>query len=377
MRISRIDVYHIDIPYAKVFRIATAEYPSQPFVIVRIATDDGLEGWGEACPAHEFTGETGGTVFSIMLEKMGRRLIGKDPSDVEALVVKGLNDIAGAPSAKAALDVALHDLLGKALGVPLYRLLGGLVRRSFPVTGGATLASLDETLDKVKRDIERGIEVLKIKVGEDPEKDAEKIRRVREVVGDKPIIRVDANQGWVKPRRAIKAIRLMERYGIELVEQPILAWDLDGLAEIRRSVDTPIMVDESVHTPIDVVRVAEKRAADIVNIKLMKTGGIRIALRVAAVAEAMGLDAYMGSMGETMIGRAANLHLALSLDVIKYGDIVAITREWGLVEDVATGLREELIDGVLQVVAPSEPGLGVRIKSEVLNKYLVAHRVIK
>ena len=377
MRVARIEVFHIDIPYKKVFRIATAEYRSQPFVVVHVVADDGSEGWGEACPAHEFTGETGGTVFSIIAELLGRRLIGRDPMDLEDLVLRAMGGVAGAPSAKAALDMALHDLAAKALGVPLYRLLGGPVRRSFPVTGGASLAGIEETLEKVRRDVERGIRVLKIKVGEDPERDAEKVRRVREVVGDKPVIRVDANQGWWRPRRAIRAIRLMERYGIELVEQPVAAWDLDGLAEVRRAVDTPIMVDESVHTPLDVVRVAEKRAADIVNIKLMKTGGIRMALRVAAVAEAMGLEAYMGSMGETAIGRAANIHLALSLDVIRYGDIAGVVREWGIVEDIAEGLREGMVNGALHVLPPGKPGLGVEVRREVLEKYLVNHTVIK
>ncbi len=376
MRIKRIEVCSIRIPYQRVFKIATATYTDQPFVIVKIETNDGIIGYGEACPAHEFTGETASTVAAVIKELIGPRIIGMDPFDIEKFFAN-LPDVAGAPGAKAAIDIAMHDLMGKITGKPLHKLIGGRTRDHFPVTGGATLATIEETLDKVRKDIEKKIQVLKIKVGEDPYRDAEKIKRIREVVGDKPFIRVDANQGWIKPSRAIRALKLMERYDIQLAEQPILAWDLDGLAEIRRKVDIPIMVDESVHTPQDVVRVVEKRAADIINIKLMKTGGIHNALKVAAIAEASGLEAYIGSMGETMIGRAANLHLAIALDIIKYGDIGAEHEEWGLADDVGTGMKEEIINNVRSIRAPDKPGLGVEVLEDKLKRYLVEEFMIK
>jgi L-alanine-DL-glutamate epimerase-like enolase superfamily enzyme len=185
-------------------------------------------------------------------------------------------------------------------------------------------------------------------------------------------IRVDANQGWRTPHRAIKAIKLMEKCDLQLVEQPILAWNLKGLSHIRRMVDVPIMLDESVHTSKDAVKAMEAEACDIINIKLMKSGGIYEALKINAVAEASGIDCFMGGMGETSIGQAAALHLFASKSNIKYGDIELPADEWGLKEDIATGLEQAEADGVLFLKVPSKMGLSVKVGEEIMEKYLVS-----
>jgi L-alanine-DL-glutamate epimerase-like enolase superfamily enzyme len=254
----------------------------------------------------------------------------------------------------------------------VYNLLGGRVRDKALYLGGASITTVEETVEECVKDVAKGIRELKIKVGEDPVKDAEKIRKVREAVGPDVQIRVDANQGWRTPHRAIKAIKLMERCELQLVEQPILAWNLKGLSHIRRMVDVPIMLDESVHTSKDAVKAIEAEACDIINIKLMKSGGIYEALKINAVAEASGAECFMGGMGETSIGQAAALHLLASRSNIKYGDVELPADEWGLKEDVAGGLELEKVDGVLNMQVPSGPGLGIQVNEETLRRYLVA-----
>jgi L-alanine-DL-glutamate epimerase-like enolase superfamily enzyme len=195
--------------------------------------------------------------------------------------------------------------------------------------------------------------------------------KVREAVGPDVQIRVDANQGWRTPHRAIKAIKLMERCDLQLVEQPILAWNLKGLSHIRRMVDVPIMLDESVHTSKDAVKAIDAEACDIINIKLMKSGGIFEALKINAVAEASGIECFMGGMGETSIGQAAALQLFASRSNMKYGDVELPADEWGLKEDVAGGLELTRVGGALYMKAPSGHGLGVQVSEEAMRRYLV------
>jgi len=195
---------------------------------------------------------------------------------------------------------------------------------------------------------------------------------VREAVGPDAQIRVDANQGWRTPHRAMKAIKLMERCELQLAEQPILAWNLKGLSHIRRMVDVPIMLDESVHTSKDAAKAIEAEACDIINIKLMKSGGIYEALKINAVAEALGIECFMGGMGETSIGQAAALHVLASRSNIRYADVELPADEWGLKEDIASGLEQVKADDVLYLKVPSGAGLGVKVDEEAMKKYLVS-----
>jgi o-succinylbenzoate synthase len=372
VKIIGLEAFPIEIPWKHSFRIATALYTTQPYVIVKMYTDSDMVGYGEACPCYEFTGETIGTVMSILKERIFPSISGEDAFNIEAITGKMEEATVGNASAKGAVDMAVYDIIGKVLNQPVYNLLGGRVRDKALYLGGASITTIEETVEECVKDVTKGIRELKIKVGEDPVKDAEKIRKVREAVGPTVQIRVDANQGWRTPHRAIKAIKLMEKCDLQLVEQPILAWNLKGLSHIRRMVDVPIMLDESVHTSKDAVKAMEAEACDIINIKLMKSGGIYEALKINAVAEASGIDCFMGGMGETSIGQAAALHLFASKSNIKYGDMELPADEWGLKEDVATGLEQAKTDGVLYLKVPSEVGLGVKVNEETIKKYLAS-----
>ncbi len=370
-KIVGLEAFPIEIPWKHSFKIATALYTSQPYVIIKLYTDSDVVGYGEACPCYEFTGETIGTVMSILKERIFPSISGEDTFNIEAVTGKMDEATVGNASAKGSVDMAIYDVVGKVLNQPVYNLLGGRVRDKALYMGGASITTVEETVEECVKDVSKGIRELKIKVGEDPVRDAEKIRKVREAVGSEVQIRVDANQGWRTPYRAIRAIRLMEKCELQLVEQPILAWNLKGLSRIRRMVDVPIMLDESVHTSKDAVKAIDAEACDIINIKLMKSGGIYEALKINAVAEASGVECFMGGMGETSIGQAAALHLFASRSNIEYGDVELPTGEWGLNEDIASGLEQVSADDVLYLKVPSEAGLGVKVNDETMRKYLV------
>jgi len=375
MKIVGLEAFPINIPWREPFKIATALYTTQPYVIVKLYTDADVIGYGEACPCYEFTGETKGTVISILEERIFPALCGEDPFNVEAITNKMDEATVGNASAKAAIDMALYDIIGKVLNQPIYRVLGGRIKDKAIYTGGSSITTIEETVKNCIKDASRGMQELKIKVGEDPAKDAEKIRTVREAVGADVQIRIDANQGWKTPDKAIKAIKLMERYELQLVEQPILAWNLKGLAHIRRMVDVPIMLDESVHTSKDAAKAIQMEACDIINIKLMKSGGIYEAMKINAVAEAAGIDCFLGGMGETSVGSSAGYHLLASRNNIKYGDVNIPTEEGGLEEDVASGLEEIKVENVLYVKIPSGAGLGINVNDETIRKYLTSNPV--
>ncbi len=370
MKIVGLDAFPIEIPWKHPFTIATASYTTQPYVIIKLSTDDEVVGYGEACPCYEFTGETIGTVLSILEERVFPAIREEDPFNIEAITNRMDEAAVGNASAKGAVDMAVYDIIGKVLNRPIYNVLGGRVRDKAVCVGGASITTIEETVETCVRDVAKGIQELKIKVGEDPAKDAEKIRRVREAVGPDVQIRVDANQGWRTPHRAIKAIDLMESCDLQLVEQPILAWNLKGLSHIRRRVSVPIMLDESVHTSEDAAKAIEAEACDIINIKLMKSGGIFEALKINAVAEASGIECFVGGMGETSLGQSAALHLIASRDNIRYGDVELPTDEWGLKEDIASGLELMKTDGVLYMKTPIGSGLGVLVNDETIRKYL-------
>jgi o-succinylbenzoate synthase len=372
VKIVGLEAFPIEIPWKHSFKIATALYTTQPYVIIKLHTDLDVVGYGEACPCYEFTGETIGTVLSILKERIFPSIRGEDAFNIEVITSKMDEATVGNASAKGAVDMAVYDVIGKTLNQPIYNVLGGRVRDKALYSGGASITTVEETVEACVKDVSKGIRELKIKVGEDPVKDAEKILKVRKAVGPDVQIRVDANQGWRTPHRAIKAIKLMEKCELQLAEQPIPAWNLKGLSHIRRMVDVPIMLDESVHTSKDAVKAIEAEACDIINIKLMKSGGIYEALKINAVAEASGIECFMGGMGETSIGQAAALHVLASKDNIRYADVELPVDEWGLKEDIASGLEQTKVDDVLYLKVPSGAGLGVKVDEETIKKYLVS-----
>jgi len=316
--IEQIEIYPVTIRYKEPFRISQGASSESRNVIVKIITDYEVIGWGESAPSIRVTGENQESVIEA-LEKISPKLVGMCPLRIEQNIELMDSIIKGNSSAKASIDIALHDILGKTARKQLFRLLGGY-RTEVLTDITLSIKSPKEMAEDAERAVKRGFKALKVKVGTNPAEDVERIKEIHNAIGDKIQLRIDANQGWT-PKQAIKVLSKIEQFNIQFVEQPIHAEDLKGLAEVRRNSAIPIMVDESVHSPEDALQVVKAEAADMINIKLMKTGGILKARKIAAIAEAAGMPCMIGCMGETEIGIAAGAHLAAALKNIEYADL--------------------------------------------------------
>ncbi|MFS0575670.1 dipeptide epimerase [Sporosarcina sp. 179-K 3D1 HS] len=313
MKILSIETFPMAVPLKKPFKTALRTVHIVHAIYVKVRSDDGRVGWGEAVPTHVITGDSLGSITYAIQEIIAPRLMGLDIRKREEMFQALDRSVIGNTSAKAAVDMAIYDLLGQLAGMPLYQLLGGY-RQEVETDFTISVDDPEKMAEDAERCVSEGFCTLKIKVGiGDIGKDLERIRTIREQVGTKPKIRLDANQGW-QPKEAVRVIRKMEDAGlnIELVEQPVHADDLEGLKYVTDHTITPIMADESMFSAKDALRICQQRAADLLNIKLMKAGGMREALKINAIAEAQGIGCMVGSMIETKLGVTAAAHFAAS-----------------------------------------------------------------
>jgi L-alanine-DL-glutamate epimerase-like enolase superfamily enzyme len=289
---------------------------------VRIIDSDGRAGLGEAVAA-AVTGETPGSIEYAIRGPLRSAVLGGRLDEIEQVLCSIDSAIVGNPSAKAALDIAVHDLWARWLDRPLHVLLGGA--RAEIVTD--ITISLDEPevmASAAARRIAEGFGCLKVKLGGPPDIDLDRVRAVRAVSESTVRIRVDANQAW-STKEALMIIRRLEEenLGVELVEQPVRAANLEGLARVTAGVATPIMADESCFSPEDALRLADRHVVDAVNIKLMKCGGLRPALAIVAIAEAAGIKCSVGCMMEGMVSATAAACLAAGRSSISSIDLDA------------------------------------------------------
>ncbi|MDR1508007.1 MAG: dipeptide epimerase [Synergistaceae bacterium] len=323
MRITGIRIGRLVIPLLKPFKTALRSTDAVATNIVEVTTDGPFSGYGEAPPTAAITGETDGSIRGAIETRIAAALTGKDAENLNELLDALERSIVGNSSAKAAVDAALHDLWGKCCGMPLYRLLGGS-GRVLSTDYTISLNEPEEMARDTKEAVSKGYRALKIKVGSDLALDMARLSAVRKSAGPDILLRADANQGW-KPKEAIRAIKFMEDSGlaVELVEQPVASWDIEGLKQVTEAVDTPVMADESARSPRDALKLIASRAADMINIKLMKSGGIRGALAICAMAESAGMECMIGCMMESKISVTAAAHLAMARGVITRCDLDA------------------------------------------------------
>lgn len=319
MKITDVKMEPFHIELAEPIRVAFAEVSHSTSILIKISTDEGYEGYGEAAPFAPVTGETAEGCMAV-LNMFRQELIGKNPLDIEQIhaMMDGL--VHGNGSAKCAVDIALHDIKGKVMGQPLYRVLGGfqsVVQNDVTIGISAPEKMAQAAEDYVKN---QGYRILKIKAGIDPEEDIRAIRLIREAVGPDIRLRVDANQGYTI-NRAVYALEGMKRYGVEAVEQCLPDWDLEGAAMLRQKVSgLELMLDESIHTTRDAARACKLGAADIFNIKLMKCGGLYRGGQISTLAENFGITCMVGCMMETKIAITAGLSLVASRKNITEAD---------------------------------------------------------
>ncbi|MCX8173326.1 MAG: dipeptide epimerase [Thermoplasmata archaeon] len=317
MRIERIEFEIVEIPRRKMFVIATGSSDRYTGVIVKLHTDGGIVGVGEASPSRGVTGETPETVCALLPE-IEKKIKGLHIEEYEKIRER-LNSIKGNSAAKAGVEIAINDALGKEAGLPVAKLLG-LYRERIPTSITIGIESREETLKDAERLLGEGAKVLKVKIGLNWMEDIERLKALRERFGYGFRIRVDANQGY-SVKTAIKVVREIEPLDIEFIEQPVKWYDVAGLAEVTRASPIPVMADEAVHDADDLLKLAKARACDMVNIKLMKCGGIREAYLIAHLAERLGMECMIGCMSETRVGISAGTHAALGIKNIHYADL--------------------------------------------------------
>ena len=379
--IREIEVIHVALPTRREHKWTGLTEPIGGYIVIRMTGEGGLKGWGEAPALKDwggdwgrYYGETPGTVKHVV-----ERYLAPAVEDADAANPADLNRrmdavIKGHPYAKAAIDMAAHDLAGRALGVPVHALLGGRVRDTIPVTHSIGLLDIDKAVAECDQVVAEGIRTIKIKIGVEAARDIEIVRRVRAAVGPGIDLCVDANQGYATPHDAIRTIRAMEPFGIKYAEQPVEG--IDRMAEVARAVDTPLMADESAWTARDVVEIAERRAADLVSIYTTKPGGLRRAMEVAAVARACGLACNVNGSVETGIGNLANLHLAAAAESVTLSCVVPVStpaehrfeRIAGIYySDDLIAAPFDFADGAIAV--PDGPGMGIEVDLDKVEKY--------
>lgn len=352
--IQSVEVMRQSTPLKKPFKTALRTVYRTESIIVRIQMNDGRVGWGEAPATIVITGDSLDSIHSAIVNTFTPLLIGKSLLAYERILQEIHQSMIGSSSAKAAVDMAVYDLVAQNCGLPLYQFLGGYqdqIETDFTVS----VNSPKEMGEDAIRYVQEGFNVLKIKVGKDNLlEDIERMKEIRRCVGSGVKIRLDANQGW-QVKDAIRTIRRMEDLGldIELVEQPVKAGDIEGLKMVTDHVETLIMADESVFTPIQAFEVLKNRAADLINIKLMKSGGIYKAQIINHIAEEFGVECMVGSMIESRVAVTAAAHLAASKKNITRCDFDAPLM---MLQDIVVGGVQ--YDGRVMTF-PKAAGLGI------------------
>lgn len=353
------------------------------YIVLRLELENGIVGWGEAQVLQDWGGEFGTrygeaprTTKIVIEELLAPVVIGEDATRLEAIHARMDTFVRGYPYAKAAIDVALHDAVGKLFGVPVYQLLGGLYRREVPVAHSIGLMDAETAVAEARLVVDEGVTTLKIKVGIDAERDIALVRRLRATLGPAVRLRVDANQGYRSWKEALRVTRAMREDGIWYMEQPCEG--LENMARVAQNTDVPIMADESAWSAHDILRIVAAKAAEMASVYYTKPGGILKTKRLLAVAETAGLQCDINGSGEMGIGNAANLHLAASSPAINLPGTIPITSTSAVERTKVAGRKylDDLIDDPFEyrdgcLIVPDGPGLGVVVNEEKLERYAV------
>lgn len=362
MRIAHVEAIPVSVPRVEPFASALGVQDRTDAGIIRIRTDDGTEGLGEISLV--WHGDGAGLCAEV------NRRVAAPLHGLDAFELTGARGVVGrllefgrhSLAAAAAIDMALLDIQGRALGVPVAILLGGRARDRILLSMSIPFGTVEETLARARRYAEAGFTTVKVKVGGDLESDLATVRAIAADLGDRVRIRTDANMAWRTAKDALAAIRRFEALGVISIEQPLPPWDLAGMAFLRERCEIPVMADESVWSPHDAWEVVRQGAADILNVYVAESGGITPARRIAELAELAGVGFCIGSMPELGIGWAAAAQLGFAVPRLDHPADVA-----GLLYQPETLIeqRADIRDGFLY---PLEgPGLGVTLDEERLT----------
>lgn len=359
MRITKIELFNAELPLKHPFRIAIGVTSVAKSIFVRLHTDTGLIGTGEANILTPIVGETAETVWAVATD-IGRQLLSTDPLDIESRGKQMRAFMPAHTTTRSAFDMALYDILAQASGVPLYVLLGGGKRTIF-TDNTVGLETPDIMAERAAEFVERGFKAIKIKLGTSVDEDVSRVRTIRAKVGPDIALRLDANQGWTRVEAA-QALNALQAFDIEYCEQPVAAWDMEGLAMMRAASRIPIMADEALFDDHDAINLVRANACDYFNIKLTKSAGIHTALAINAIAEAANIQCMIGCMTETRLGLTAAAHLMLARQNIIFADL-----------DGGDMLQDDPISGGMaygangEISVPDTPGLGAELDADFMS----------
>jgi L-alanine-DL-glutamate epimerase-like enolase superfamily enzyme len=328
-------------------------------VLVRIHTEQGITGIGEACPFPPITGETQDTNLAAAIA-LRDVFIGKDPLAVCSLEKEVGALVHSNPSMAAAFETALFDIMGKVAGLPLFRLFGG-DNASFETDITTGIDTPRRMAKNARKHAALGYNTLKVKLGMDPDEDIARLRAIRRAVGESVRLRIDANQGWSVPQ-AVYALNRLAEFEVQFAEQPVLSSDISGLAAVRTQSPIPIMADESLFLPPDALNLIQAGACDYFNIKLMKAGGILNMVRIAHIADAANIKCMVGCMLESSVALTAAAHVVASQSNIIFADLDGNAEH--TVDPVIGGMTVN--KGIITL--PEKPGVGCDVDPAFLKK---------
>lgn len=381
--IRSVETVLVQLPTRREHKWTGLTEPIGRYLLVRLTDSEGRSGWGEAPALKDWGGEFSRyfgesvSIARLVIEKyLAPAIVGIEVGNLAALHARMDAAVKGYPYAKGAIDFAAYDLAGRAFGVPVHTLLGGCVRTRIPVTHSIGLITPEEAEQEAAQVAAEGIRTIKIKIGVDPRRDIEVVRRVRQAAGEEVELCVDANEGYATPGEAIATIRSMTPYRLKYVEQPVMG--IERIALVAAAIDQPVMADESAWNAHDVVQIVAQRAAQIVSIYTTKPGGLYRAMEVAAVCRAAGIICNVNGSVETGVGNLANIHLAAAAPAATLSCVVPVSTpaQWQTGQIGGIYYRDDLIEQPMKLVdgaieVPTGPGMGIDVDLAKVERYRV------
>lgn len=365
MKIASIETFIIDLPVARPHKLAMAVIDRHSQVIVRIRTDDGVEGLGEIAIIPHYGEEAPGAIKSLIDECLAPYLIGYDVRQFGQIVQRMDQIIKGNAYAKGGVEMACVDATARALGVPAYQLFGGKMRDTIPLLWVLGNGVVEKDVEEARRKLEaRQYRLFLVKIGNgDPKENVERALAIKSALGDQASVRVDINQGWDEAT-ATWGIAELEAGGIDIIEQPLPRHDHEGMRRLTERFAVPIMADEGIATPEDALHIARLRAADAFSVKITKHGGLLRTSQVAGIAQAAGIKLFGGTMIEGQIGTSAYAQIFSTMPNLTLG--AQLFGPHLLTDDVA-GEVIQFVDH--EMVVPDAPGFGTVLDEDKLRFY--------
>lgn len=385
MKITRLETIVIELPCRTSYTWRSLKVPIGKYVVLQVETDEGITGLGEAPAILSWGGEHGryfgedpAIVCYLIKNLIEPVIVGSDPRDVKAILVRLDEEVRGYPYTKAMLESALLDIVGHSLGVPVYQLLGGAIRTKIPLCHSIGIAEPHEMAKEAEQVAADGLTWMQVKIPGIPETDLKIVKEVRHAVGDDVTIFPDVNRGYKDSKTAILSIKAMrDQARIAAIEQPVEG--LNAMARVVSAVDIPVIVDEGCWSPQDAMEIAKAGGADLISIYFTKSGGMLRSMNIGTIAHAAGLPVNVNGSLEGGVGNAANLHLAAALDGQMWPAIITVNTLAGREQTKVAGVfyTDDIITEPFEyskghLTVPQKPGLGIKLDPKKVAKYRVS-----